>query len=350
MPWSIEGIRDPMAMAGDGINFRLFVYSFFRKRKFSSTPAHLDSSTPTMRPFVFLILFIPSALWAQDKPFIQVLGTAQDAGYPHAGCRKVCCLPAWQDSVPREPVSCLGLVDPTGGRSWLFDATPDLPAQMMALQVWTDKNTVDGIFLTHAHIGHYTGLMYLGREAMGAQQVPVYAMPRMEEFLTGNGPWGQLVALENITLQSIKAGMVVDLSASLRVTPIQVPHRDEYSETVGYLIQGPEKSALFIPDIDKWSEWDQSLIPWVLQTDWVFIDATFFDGTELPGRDMSEIPHPFVVETMALLEGLPDEQKARVFFIHMNHTNPMLDPGSDATRQVLEAGFQIARTGMRFGM
>ncbi len=301
--------------------------------------------------FSFLIILIFNlALHGQEAPFIQVLGTAQDAGYPHAGCTKSCCMKAWSDSIAHEPVSCLGLIDPDSGQSWLFDATPDLPEQMISLQEVTRKNVVDGIFLTHAHIGHYTGLMYLGREVMGTRNIPVYAMPRMEEFLKTNGPWSQLVSLKNIELRSIVGGEKINLTEAIQITPILVPHRDEFSETVGYLIKGPNKSALFIPDIDKWSQWDRSLIQLIQQVDWAFIDATFFDGNELPGRDMSEIPHPFVVESMALLVGLPNDQKARVHFIHMNHTNPMLDPQSSATKKVLEAGFQIARTGMRFGM
>ncbi len=301
--------------------------------------------------FYFLILcLISSVLSAQEIPYLQVLGTAQDAGYPHAGCEKACCKAAWSDPTKRERVSCLGLVDPASGQSWLFDATPDLPAQMMDLQSDKEKNVVDGIFLTHAHIGHYAGLMYLGREVMGAHHVPVYAMPRMDTFLRTNGPWSQLVALENIRLQPLVPGKNVVLTESIQVTPILVPHRDEFSETVGYLIKGPGKSALFIPDIDKWDQWKRSLPDLIRSVDWVFIDATFFNGDELPGRDMSEIPHPFVVESMALLASLNANEKARVYFIHMNHSNPMLNPGSDASKKVLELGFQIARTGMRFGL
>ena len=84
----------------------------------------------------------------------------------------------------------------------MFDATPDMTAQLEHL------NTIDtglafmpnGIFLTHAHIGHYTGLMYLGKEAINANCIPVYTMPRMNDFLKRNGPWNQLVLLDNIEL------------------------------------------------------------------------------------------------------------------------------------------------------
>jgi len=131
------------------------------------------------------------------------------------------------------------------------------------------------------------------------------------------------------------------------VTPLLVPHRDEFSETVGFMILGPSHSALFIPDIDKWELWDRNIIDEIRNVDYALIDATFFDGDELPGRDMSEIPHPLVVESMALFEELPAVERDKIWFIHMNHSNPLLDPNSDAYQQVIDAGYHVAREGVR---
>ena len=296
---------------------------------------------------LILLLGAGWVMGSTQEPYLVVLGTAQDAGYPQVGCAKSCCERVWSGKADPEPVVSLGIVDPSGNRSWLMEATPDLPRQWMAL---TELAPVAGIFLTHAHIGHYTGLMYLGREVMGATAVPVYVMPRMAAFLATNGPWSQLVQLGNICLHPLEADRPERLNGELSVTPIRVPHRDEYSETVGYLISGPARSALFIPDIDKWSRWDRDLTAELAEVDLAFLDATFFTTDELPGRDMSEIPHPFVVETMDRLADLPAEERAKVHFIHFNHTNPLLDPDSAASRKVQEAGFRIARTGQRFGL
>ena len=265
-----------------------------------------------------------------------VLGIAQDAGHPQAGCEKSCCVDAWRGE--GHAVSSIGLVE--GAKHWLLDATPDLPAQMQALE-----GELAGLFLTHAHMGHYTGLMHLGREAMGASAVAVWAMPRMRSFLAQNGPWDQLVELENIVVQPLEDGVPVRLTETLSVTPVVVPHRDEYSETVGFFVEGPERELLYLPDIDKWSKWESPIEGWIARADVAMLDGTFFDGAELPGRDMSQIPHPFVSESMERFAPLPVDERDKVHFIHLNHTNPLLDPESTASKAVLRAGMHVAREG-----
>ena len=274
-------------------------------------------------------------------PYAVVLGTAQDAGHPQIGCTRSCCAAAWEDGGHR--VSTIGLVDPDTGQHWLLDASPDLPHQLRGL-----PGQLAGILPTHAHMGHYTGLVHLGREAMGARGVPVWAMPRMRAFLTDNGPWDQLVRLENIRLETLEAGVPVALSARLSVTALQVPHRDEYSETVGFIVQGPKHRVLYLPDIDKWERWSQPIEALVRTVDRAWIDGTFYDATELPGRDMSQIPHPFIVESMARFTVLSPRDRARVHFIHLNHTNPALDPTSEAYQAIESAGFHVAEQGDRF--
>jgi pyrroloquinoline quinone biosynthesis protein B len=295
-----------------------------------------------------LLLLWSSALFSQDAPFLYVLGVVQDAGYPQAGCYQPHCLPGWQDPALRRGATSIAVVDPSSGRKYLFEATPDLPEQLYALELVApdDQYRLAGVFLSHAHIGHYAGLMYFGREAMNTRSVSVYAMSRMRQFLQDNGPWSQLVSLDNISLRLLQNFQTVPLD-NILVTPLLVPHRDEFSETVGFMILGPTRSALFIPDIDKWDLWNRRIIDEIQNVDYALIDATFFSGDELPGRDMSEIPHPFVVESMALFQDLPAEQKEKIWFIHMNHSNPLLDPDSEAYRQVIEAGYQVAREGLR---
>jgi pyrroloquinoline quinone biosynthesis protein B len=296
-----------------------------------------------------LILVTGPTLHADNKaPYLYILGVAQDAGYPQTGCYAEHCLPGWRDPLLKRPAVSLGLVDPVNSRKYIFEATPDFPAQLYKLEMEAPSEQFElaGIFLTHAHHGHYTGLMFLGHEAMGASGVPVYAMPRMKHYLETNGPWSQLVDFKNIVLKPLQAGGVVSLGL-LKVTPFQVPHRDEYSETAGYRIDGPNKSAVFIPDINKWSQWQTDLTELVKTVDYALLDATFYADGELPGRDMSKIPHPFVVESMQLLEELPLEQRNKVWFIHFNHTNPLLDPQSDAGKTVRQQGFNIAVEGIR---
>jgi pyrroloquinoline quinone biosynthesis protein B len=286
---------------------------------------------------------------ADEGVYIHVLGIAQDAGYPQTSCYQPHCMRAWEDKSLRRNASSIAVVDESTESKYLFDATPDMREQLYQLHIVAPDGEykLNGVFLTHAHIGHYVGIMHFGHEAMGAKDIPVYAMPRMHEYLSTNGPWDQLVRYKNIALQSMQDGNVVELSDELTVTPFRVPHRDEYSETVGYRIDGPDKSAVFIPDIDKWESWSIDIRDIIRGVDYALLDATFFADGELPGRDMSAIKHPFVAESMALFEDMTDEEKSRVIFIHMNHTNPLLIDGSEAQAIVTERGFKFAYEGMR---
>jgi pyrroloquinoline quinone biosynthesis protein B len=286
---------------------------------------------------------------AADDVFIQVLGIAQDAGLPQANCYQPHCLEAWQDPDKRRLATSIAVIDRDARRKYLFEATPDLREQLYTLHTIApdEKYELGGVFLTHAHMGHYTGLMHFGREAAGSHGVPVYAMPRMHEFLATNGPWDQLVRLQNIELQRIADDEPVQLGQNLTVTPLLVPHRDEYSETVGYRIDGPNRSAVFIPDIDKWTLWEVDIRDVVRSVDYALLDATFFRDGELGGRDMSKIRHPFVSESMDLFDSLDGKEKGRVIFIHMNHTNPLLQDGSEAQAEVTRRGYRFAHEGMR---
>ena len=216
----------------------------------------------------------------------------------------------------------------------------------LSMMVRKPDNEVKGLFITHAHIGHYAGLMYFGREAFGSKDLKVNVLPKMANFLKTNGPWSQLVEINNINIQGINFGRKTNHLSNISVIPIKVPHRDEYSETAAYEIIGKNKKALFIPDIDKWEKWDKNLIELVQEFDYLLLDATFYDSKEI-NRDISEIPHPLVSETISLLDNLTTEDKSKVYFIHMNHTNMMLDPKSDLTNYILSKGFNIARLGLK---
>ncbi len=313
-------------------------------------------STSNLEPLVALFLFLlvscgnsqdtEQAALPTDKPFVVVLGIAQDAGYPQAGQQKEWDLVRSRQAGIQHAVA-LGLVDPVSKQRWLFEATPDFNIQLSKMDQFssTESYPYDGIFMTHGHIGHYTGLIHLGREAMGASNVPVYAMPGMKRFLSTNGPWSQLVTLSNIKLRDISNGVPTPLNERISVTPLQVPHRDEFTETVGFLIDVEGKKLLFIPDIDKWEKWDQDITEMIQKVDYALLDGSFFKNGEIPGRDMSEIPHPFVQESMKLFENLSETDKAKVHFIHFNHTNPLIFKDNPEYKEVMERGFHVASDG-----
>lgn len=307
-----------------------------------------------------ILVFIASAsidfgFSEETKPGVYtiVLGVAQDGGYPQAGCLKDCCRSAWLTPKLRKHVACLAIVDPSTEQRWIIDATPDFRDQLRLLNEASPVNQspgLSGIFLTHAHIGHYTGLIHLGREVLGAKKIPIFAMPRMRQFLETNGPWNQLVELQQIDLRRLGAAQILRLNERISVVPFLVPHRDEYSETVGFRISGPKRVVIYLPDIDKWDRWEVSIEQLIKEADVAYLDGTFFDVNELPGRDMSEIPHPFIVESMKRFEALPLSERNKVRFIHANHSNPVINPESDAAKAIRRAGHHFALQGERVGL
>ncbi|HEY3174650.1 MAG TPA: MBL fold metallo-hydrolase [Candidatus Polarisedimenticolia bacterium] len=285
----------------------------------------------------------------------RVLGIAQDGGLPHLGCARECCVAARRDPARAARVASLGLrVEPPGDgapRIFIIDATPDFRSQVdraLAPRTFADRPPglpVDGILLTHAHIGHYTGLMYLGRESMAATAVPVYATRRMGEFLSTNGPWKRLVKGKHIELRTIEPGRPFDLAPGLSAEPLRVPHREEESDVVGFLVKGPSRRLLYIPDVDDWSRWDRDIASLVASVEIAVLDATFYSPGELGLRSLEEVPHPLVPSTMDRLEPLV-KKGHRVIFIHLNHTNPALRRSSPEYLEIVRRGFEVAAEGL----
>ena len=300
-----------------------------------------------MKRIAFILLFL-GYLNSKNLPYVVVLGIAQDGGLPHAGCLKSCCKNLWGTG-NNEKVASIGIVDPKTGQSWLIDATPDFASQLHILEN-IHKTKLSGIFLTHAHIGHYSGLLQLGREVMGAKDMPVYAMPRMKSFLYENSPWNQLLSLENIKIIDLKNSKEIKLSSQLYIEPFLVPHRDEFSETVGYRVVSNKKSLVYIPDIDKWSKWDQDIFQVVLHSDFALLDGTFYSSDEIPHRDMSEIPHPFIIETMDLLDNMNSKNRKKIYFIHFNHSNPAINYTSSVSNIIRSKRFNIATEGLKLNL
>jgi pyrroloquinoline quinone biosynthesis protein B len=286
----------------------------------------------------FGVLGVSSGRPAQEAI---VLGIAQDGGVPHLGCAQKLCREARRDPAKRRRVASLGLLDRDAGKRFVIDATPDFPAQVEAL-----GGPPDAILLTHAHIGHYLGLAQLGREVLNGHRLPVYCSASMARFLRSNAPWSRLVERENIEIREIAPDVAFPLTERLRATAIRVPHRDEDSDTVAYIVRGPTRSLLWLPDIDKWEKWDRKIEQVVAGVDLAYLDGTFFSQDEIPGRSIADIPHPLVTETVERLRAA-QTPAGRVFFVHLNHTNRLYwdEPAVETLRR---SGFSVAAEGDRF--
>lgn len=281
-----------------------------------------------------------------------VLGIAQDGGLPHFGCEKPCCATARGSGRVLYPTA-LGVVDRRGAAPQLLlvEATPRIEEQVAMLHDLADvrgrgRQPVDAVLTTHAHLGHYLGLAWFGREVAGSQAVPVHCTPRFGAFLRQHGPWKQLVELQQIDVREFAVGEAFAPWAGLTVTATTVPHRDEFSDTVAYTIAGPQRRVLFVPDIDAWERAPGLLDRLLDGVDVAYLDGTFFDGSELPERNLAEIRHPLMTRTMELLAARAQARPGTLRFLHCNHTNPVLHDAALRAR-VEAAGFALAAQGER---
>ena len=282
-------------------------------------------------------------------PTLTILGTAQDGGVPQAGCGCSNCNAAFENPERvRFPVS-LGVMDNQGGMH-LIEATRALPEQ---LKIWADACRYDSpirpnsVLLTHAHLGHIEGIGQFGKEAMGCRNLTLVASESVASILQEKKLMTPFV-IADFGSQNLpkfqQGGVVFDF--------IPVPHRDDTSDTHAILISGENKRVLFLPDLDDWeqtlksvgytnpNEWFQSL-----GATHVLLDATFWNGEELSGRDMKDVPHPTVENSLVRLQeggiGGPE-----IILIHLNHTNPLNNPNSHQSRMVEDAGHSIGQRGL----
>lgn len=285
-----------------------------------------------------------------------VLGSVQDAGFPQVGCYTPRCEAgrALMASGHGRYVSSLALIEPGAQRFYLVDATPDITRQLDLIsepafrQRAAERRPFDGIFLTHAHVGHYAGLAMLGREGMGMRETPVYCSQAMAGFLASNFPWRLLIDQGHITLRPLAIDHWHRIDPFLEVQLWKVPHRDELADTVGFVFRGPTASILYLPDINAWRLWNRDLAATVASVDVALLDGTFWSLDELPGRAADDIPHPLMPMTMDLLQDVVASGKATVVFTHLNNSNPALDDGGPQLAEVMRREFGIAREGMRF--
>jgi pyrroloquinoline quinone biosynthesis protein B len=297
----------------------------------------------------------PEAGEVETGPYLVALGTAQDGGFPHAGCGCPHCVSARDDPSRRRLVASIAIVLPEKSEVFLIDVTPDVREQLEALRDVgdapdgvVDRAPVDGVFLTHAHIGHYIGLAFFGFEAIHTRDLPVYGTSSVVSYLENNGPWDQLVRLRNIAPVEIAPDTSVDLGDGVTITPVEVPHRDEYTDTVGFLIRGPRQEVLYAPDTDGWDAWNPSVTGLLEPIDVAILDGTFYSGDELPDRDLASIGHPLIVDSMNLLGPVVATGATRVFFTHLNHSNPASAPDGPEAREIASRGFHVLEEGARF--
>ncbi len=282
-----------------------------------------------------------------------LLGIAQDGGVPQAGCTKTCCMDAVGGRRrTRYPVS-LGVTTEVGSKH-LMDVSRSLPDHLIN---WgkeeNDIGRIDSIWLSHAHVGHYDGLFQFGREVMGTSSIPCHLSKSMHEFCMSTPSLASLFDEGHLIAEVFDGDAAIEISEHVAISPIKVPHRDEFSDTHGFVIKGPKRRLLYLTDHDSWDETlgfheADDIRSWLrsMHIDIALVDGTFWSEEELGGK-ATEIGHPTVQDTLERL-GERRHDDPRIVFIHLNHTNPLLEDAGSEQAKVRSMGWEVGRRTMSF--
>lgn len=276
---------------------------------------------------------------------IKVLGSAQDGGVPHVACYCQTCNYARENPTAVRLGPSLGIYDTQNGNVYVIDASPDFPEQLDMLYKEVGKVRgkerflPDAIFLTHGHFGHIWGLGYLGREACSPKELPLYCTHDVAEFLRRNRPFADLVQRQNVVINELEPSVSINFSG-FSITPLKVPHRQDFTDTVGYIISGKNKKLLYVPDMDDYTD---EIIKAISAVDIALLDGCFYSTEEIPYRNIKEIPHPFIPYSMEKLAGLVG--KTKIYFTHFNHTNYLLRQGRPEKEQLIARGYHMLNDG-----
>jgi pyrroloquinoline quinone biosynthesis protein B len=280
-------------------------------------------------------------------PKVSLLGTAQDGGRPQPGCVKPCCVGLGPEDV-RHPVS-LGLLD-ANGRGHLIEATRALGDQ---LSIWGHP-AIESVVLTHAHFGHVDGLGLFGRETLNASGLSLHVSASMASLIESTPQWDLMVKQGVFHLNILSPDAAIPLGEGVQIEAVPVPHRAELSDMHAFVLRGPERALLFLPDHDRWDDTlahhnMPSIRAWLqhLRVDIALVDGTFWSADELGGRSQAEVPHPPVIESLERL-GSRQSDDPSIYFIHLNHTNPLHDEESEAYRMLTGLGWGVGQQGMTF--
>ncbi|WP_299044804.1 pyrroloquinoline quinone biosynthesis protein PqqB [uncultured Tateyamaria sp.] len=287
-----------------------------------------------------------------------VLGAAAGGGLPqwNCGCRN--CADARAGVIPRMTQSSVAVT--VDGSAWVvLNASPDIRVQVDTCPQMHPPalrgSPIASVVLTNGDIDHIAGLLTL-REKTGFD---VYTTSAGLDILASNTVFGVLdPAL--VTQRAITLDTPFEPVPGLRITPFAVPGKvalflegdtlnlEEVGEqTVGLMLEDGVSRAAYVPGCAAVPDWLHDRLDGV--------DLLLFDGTvwnnddmqrtgtgEKTGARMGHVPLNGAQGSLARLSDL----SARKVFIHINNTNPILQPDSAERATVIDHGWDIAYDGM----
>lgn len=292
---------------------------------------------------------------------VLILGAAAGGGLPQWNCGCAMCDAARRGEIPSLTQSSVAAS--ADGETWaLVNASPDLRAQLGATpKLWPTgprRSPIGAVLVTNGDIDHVAGLLTLREK----QPFRLLATPEVHAVLAAN-PIFQALDPGLVPREPVRPGTPVALAPGLSATLFPVPGKvplyleagdvvtDAEGEfTVGVELAAGTARAVYIPGCARMTP---ALADRLRGAALVFFDGTLWRDDEMiaaglggkTGRRMGHMPIDGPDGTLATFADL---DVARKVFVHLNNSNPVLDPRTPERAAVEAAGWTVARDGMEF--
>lgn len=290
---------------------------------------------------------------------IVILGTGAGGGLPQWNCGCPNCTGARAGRIPAMTQS--GIALSADGRDWaLINASPDLRQQLAATPaLWPGGlrgTPISSVLVTNGDIDHVAGLLSL-REGQGFD---LFATPAIHAVLAAN-PMLAVLAPGLVTRHAVALERPFDLAPGLRATLFAVPGKVALylegetvdtaalgEQTVGVELAANGRRVCYIPGCAALPDW---LCDRIRGADALLFDGTLWSDDEMiraglgakTGRRMGHVP---VGGADGSLQALRRVDLGARIYVHLNNSNPLVDPASPERAQAQAAGWQIGHDGM----
>jgi pyrroloquinoline quinone biosynthesis protein B len=284
---------------------------------------------------------------------IKILGTSAGGGLPQWNCNCDNCNNARNDIIPSRMQSSIAI---SNGVEWtLINASPDINRQINENLISHSDNIRDNrianIILVDGQLDHTMGLLNI-REG---NPLKIFCTQTVHKQISEEFPIIKILdnfCGTNVTEIQTKVPFIP--IAGIMIIPIDIEsNAPKYSKlrdnkrdgsNIGLVILTETKSLFYAPGLLKVTE---DILTIFQNVDHILIDGTCWTNNELVTANISsstasDMGH---INQLELLEHLKNVSATKTL-IHINNTNPILNPESDQYKILMDAGIKVSYDGM----
>ncbi|MEM8572262.1 MAG: pyrroloquinoline quinone biosynthesis protein PqqB [Pseudomonadota bacterium] len=289
---------------------------------------------------------------------LRVLGAGAGGGLPQWNCACRNCTDARNGKI--EPMTQSSLAASIDGKRWvLMNASPDIITQINRCEELHPRklrhSPIKAAILTNGDIDHIGGLLSLREKTAFV----VYGTQEALEILRTNAVFNVLDP-DLVSRIPLQLDEPIEPVPGLKVTPFSVPGKvalylegdkielaEIGEQTVGLLLECETATLAYVPGCAALPDW---LLERLAEADVLLFDGTVWENDDMSrtgtgtksGKRMGHIPMAGTGGSLDRLEWFA----GRKIYVHINNTNPILQPCGPERQTAVAKGWEIAYDGM----